>query len=314
MQLSEKSLGTKSSMQNLPDVSHTSPAVEMGHLDKVGMGAIEMPIYMVDESGERYRLPALIDAYVSLDKAHVKGIHMSRLYLVLKEVFQSESLSLRSIKHVLTQFIESQKGLSESSYLRVAFDLPVERKALLSDEMGWRQYPVFFEGQKTPEGLRFFMGAEVTYSSTCPCSAALARRLIQDQFKSDFSDIEGGITVEEVADWLGKESSIAATPHSQRSIAKVRVELDHESIAPDILEVIDWVEQSLGTPVQTAVKRQDEQEFARLNAQNLMFCEDAARKIKGRFEQESRFLDFHIRVEHLESLHAHNAVSEAVKG
>jgi glyoxylate/hydroxypyruvate reductase A len=32
--------------------------------------------------------------------------------------------------------------------------------------------------------------------------------------------------------------------------------------------------------VQTAVKREDEQEFARLNAQHPMYCEDAARRLK----------------------------------
>ena len=37
------------------------------------------------------------------------------------------------------------------------------------------------------------------------------------------------------------------------------------------------MEAALGTPVQTAVKREDEQAFARLNGRNLMFCEDAPR-------------------------------------
>ena len=42
---------------------------------------------------------------------------------------------------------------------------------------------------------------------------------------------------------------------------------------------IDLAEGALKTPVQSAVKREDEQAFARLNGRNLMFCEDAARRI-----------------------------------
>ena len=74
------------------------------------------------------------------------------------------------------------------------------------------------------------------------------------------------------------------------------------------------VEETLKTPVQTAVKREDEQAFAELNGQNLMFCEDAARRLKSALDKSSRFTDFWLRVEHYESLHAHDAISSAVKG
>ena len=40
--------------------------------------------------------------------------------------------------------------------------------------------------------------------------------------------------------------------------------------------LIDASEQVLGTALQTAVKRADEQAFALANGQNLMFCEKAA--------------------------------------
>ena len=60
--------------------------------------------------------------------------------------------------------------------------------------------------------------------------------------------------------------------------------------------------------MQTAVKRQDEQEFARLNGSNLMFCEDTARRIKSYLETMPNVTDYWFKVEHQESLHAHNAV------
>ena len=64
-----------------------------------------------------------------------------------------------------------------------------------------------------------------------------------------------------------------------------------------------------GTPVQTAVKREDEQAFARLNAENLMFCEDAARRVAAALSADPRIQRFDAEVAHFESLHAHDAVA-----
>ena len=80
------------------------------------------------------------------------------------------------------------------------------------------------------------------------------------------------------------------------------------------MALIDAVESALKTPVQAAVKREDEQEFARLNGQNLMFCEDASRRLKHQLNQMPIFKDFWLRVNHYESLHAHDAVAIATKG
>jgi len=81
-----------------------------------------------------------------------------------------------------------------------------------------------------------------------------------------------------------------------------------------ITDLINAIEDTLKTPVQTAVKREDEQEFARLNGQNLMFIEDSGRKLKALLGNDNRFPDFWVRVEHHESLHAHDAVGVFTKG
>jgi GTP cyclohydrolase I len=62
------------------------------------------------------------------------------------------------------------------------------------------------------------------------------------------------------------------------------------------------------------VKRADEQEFARLNAANLMFCEDAARRVQAELNKDKTLDDFWIRVNHMESLHPHDAVAIVTKG
>ena len=114
--------------------------------------------------------------------------------------------------------------------------------------------------------------------------------------------------------FLAARDKIAATPHGQRSSATIRL---HQEVAADsfpLTTIIDRVENALGTPVQTAVKREDEREFARLNGQNLMFCEDAARRLSSSLDDEPSILDYLIRVEHYESLHAHDAVCVIDKG
>jgi GTP cyclohydrolase I len=78
--------------------------------------------------------------------------------------------------------------------------------------------------------------------------------------------------------------------------------------------LIDRIEGALKTPVQTAVKRADEQAFARLNGQNLMFCEDAARRMQRALDADDRIADFWVRASHYESLHPHNAIAIATKG
>jgi len=78
----------------------------------------------------------------------------------------------------------------------------------------------------------------------------------------------------------------------------------------NLVALIDRVERSLGTAVQTAVKREDEQAFAQANAENPMFCEDAARRILRALENDTGIAAFQVRVEHQESLHAHDAVAQ----
>ena len=81
-----------------------------------------------------------------------------------------------------------------------------------------------------------------------------------------------------------------------------------------ITDLINHVEGALKTPVQSAVKREDEQEFARLNGKNLMFVEDAGRRLKHALSEDARWSDFWVRIEHHESLHAHDAVGIFTKG
>jgi GTP cyclohydrolase I len=137
--------------------------------------------------------------------------------------------------------------------------------------------------------------------------------LVQEQFERDFAG-EDRVDFDRVREWLGKEEGVMATPHAQRSAAEIRVRLTPTFEMFPIVELIDEVETALKTPVQATVKREDEKAFAQLNGANLMFCEDAGRRIQTALNADDRILDFWARCTHFESLHPHNAVSVITKG
>ncbi len=297
----------------MPDVAHDTGTPLATTLDRVGMGGIEVPVRLRGPDGGMILAPARADAYVSLDDPQARGIHMSRLFLSLQAILGEQELDLHVVEKLLHAFVGSHHGLSSRASLDLRFDLLVRRAALVSANSSWRTYPVRVGGELGPQGLRLRLSATVAYSSTCPCSAALARQLIQERFRDDFRG-RGQVGAAEVEQWLGRERSIAATPHSQRSYAEVTVVPVDAERAPALVEVIDLAEGTLRTAVQAAVKREDEQEFARLNGANLMFCEDAGRRLKVALEADARIADWRIEARHVESLHPHDAVSIAVKG
>ncbi|MCQ8877942.1 GTP cyclohydrolase FolE2 [Pseudoalteromonas shioyasakiensis] len=296
---------------NMPDIADTAPALQTGKLDWVGMADIELPFIFESRGLAPVNVNAKARAFVNLHKEDAKGIHMSRLFLALDTLSTEQQVNPQTIAQALDTFISSHEGLANQAKIEFKFELPLRRKSLLSGKAGWKSYPILLEAKIDRGQLSFELSLDVTYSSTCPCSAALARQLIQNAFVEKFE--QQALNHEEILAWLGSTDGIVATPHSQRSIANVKIKLDHTITEFDILSLIDTLEGELKTPVQAAVKREDEQEFARLNGQNLMFCEDAARKIKAVLEQKE-YADYWLQINHYESLHAHDAVAIAVKG
>jgi GTP cyclohydrolase I len=298
---------------SMPDIANYSTAQTEGKLDWVGMSNIEMPMMVASKGQSERMVAAHIDAFVNLKDPQAKGIHMSRLYLLLDELSSSNTLNYQTLVTILDGFISSHEDLSDNAKVKFAFEYHLRRKSLISGKLGWKAYPVEITGHLNQGKLDIELSVEVRYSSTCPCSAALARQLIQQAFQEKFS-AKAEVNLEEIHDWLGTTEGIMATPHSQRSVAEVKVKLNDSVNNFPITDLVDAIEDSLKTPVQAAVKRADEQEFARLNGQNLMFCEDAARRLQHTMNLSSQYDDFWLRINHLESLHAHDAVSVTTKG
>jgi GTP cyclohydrolase I len=293
----------------LPDVASDARPALAGRLDWVGMDNIELPVTLAGYATSAAR----VSAKVNLADPEARGIHMSRLYLHLDRALSDEPLSACMLRRLLKDFLDSHAGLSDRAQLRIDFSLMLRRPALVSDNSGWKSYPAHVLATMVGGRFDLEIGVEVAYSSTCPASAALARQLVQDNFAAAFAAGQAPER-EAVHAWLGTEAAIDATPHSQRSLATVSARIAPTFLELPFLEIIDLVERALGTPVQTAVKREDEQAFARLNGRNLMFCEDAARRMQAALDADERIADFEVRAAHLESLHPHDAVATASKG
>lgn len=284
----------------MPDVAQSQKASFLSPLKWVGMEKVAIPLTLT--SGVSAQAEA--DIFVNVAKEDAKGIHMSRLYLAIHDYLEQKQLSMAVVKETLKQFVDSQEGLSNSAKIVLRWQEMHQRKALLSEYSGWKTYPVELEAELVEGKYKMSLNFSLMYSSACPCSAALARQLYQQAFAKEFC--EDTLSFEKVFKWLG-ESQIAA-PHSQRSQADIQVVLKESATDFSVLDFINKIEEDLKTPVQTAVKREDEQEFARLNGENTMFVEDALRIMENSMKTFSEVFFFEIKTHHYESLHAHDAV------
>ncbi len=262
-------------------------SAEYGQIDWVGMSQIQTLVRIVGKDGISTSLPAVLDMGVDLAEDN-RGIHMSRLYRLHQEQILNHEINHHQLLKFAGASLDSQKGLSKTFACKLKFNLPVETISLKSNLPGFRNYPIEIIFEKTTSTQQTWLQFEVLYSSTCPQSAGLSMEILKNQ--------DPGF------------DHFPATPHAQRSRAVVQVQVSNLDEAI-IQGLISATEQALGTPVQTTVKKEDEMRFAELNAENLMFCEDAARKIAQRLQLEALVSGYSIYCEHQESLHPHNASS-----
>lgn len=292
------------SQQTLPDITSTSFSSHPNALQWVGMEDISLPLQFKVSEKHIAHVVAHADSYVNLAVDDAKGIHMSRLYLLLNQ-FSNQSFEQASVEKLLNDMVESQGGLSTSAKLSFQFELALNKPSLSGLHSGYQTYPISITAIKNEETIVCELDLTISYSSTCPCSASLSRKLLSAELEKQFQG--ESVNKSELTQWIESEEGSVATPHSQRSYAYLKLTMAPNQW-PDIEKLIYDLEETLATPVQTAVKRSDEQEFARLNAKNLMFCEDAARRLKLYLNSQSHIAYYQMKVEHQESLHPHNAV------
>jgi GTP cyclohydrolase I len=273
--------------ESLPDIMNAVDAIEGAHtpIQQVGVSNFRLPLKYAVKGGQPITLDTSVTGTVSLE-ADLKGINMSRIMRSFYE-HQDEIFTPATLKKVLSRHRRDIGSLS--ARLTLSFAYPLKQRSLRSGLSGYRYYTVSYEGWLEQDGaFRRFIEFDFVYSSACPCSAELA---------------------EHARDKRG----VYAIAHSQRSKARLRIEIaDGKNVAIEDLHA--HCVAALRTETQVMVKREDEQAFAELNGAHLKFVEDAARLVYERLNADSRIKDFQVACSHLESLHSHDAVSVICKG
>ncbi|MBE8222009.1 MAG: GTP cyclohydrolase I FolE2 [Bdellovibrionales bacterium] len=301
--------------KNLKDVSKSTSPYKTT-LPAVGMEEVQLLIN--GQSG-------LAKIFINFKDQTSRGIHMSRLYKLLRDYFsssdtqaeQNKTLSFDNLQNFLKEILKSHQSQADKAYLILDFPFFVKRESLVSKQWGIRNYPLKIKASLNEKNeFNVYINFTLTYSSTCPCSASLAQDLNKEAFFKQFKD-QKNISATDIDTWFSDLNNVAAFPHAQRSSADITLLVDQKLILNQVTELINLEinksEKMLKTSVQAFVKREDEQEFAHLNAKSPLFCEDAARKLKLLYNKEEYVKDFLIKVSHEESLHPHNAVSFAFK-
>jgi GTP cyclohydrolase I len=271
----------------LPDLQNGPSSLIRGarrQIQHVGISNFRLPIrYHTRDNGDLL-LETSVTGTVSLE-AGKKGINMSR---IMRSFYAhaGQSFSFQVIEAALEDYKRDLESFDARIQMRFSF--PVRVTSLRSGLSGWQYYDIALE-LVDRDGLRKkIMHLDYVYSSTCPCSL-------------------------ELSEHARRERGQLATPHSQRSVARISVEV----AGTECLwfeDLIDLARAGVPTETQVMVKREDEQAFAELNAAHPIFVEDAARSFCQALMADPRIGDFRVVASHQESLHSHDAVSLLTRG
>ncbi len=273
---------------SLPDLQNGPTSLIRGakqQIQHVGISNFRLPIRFRTRDNGDLTLQTSVTGTVSLD-AEKKGINMSRImrsfYKYAEETFSFE---------VIERALDSYKSDLESfdARIQMRFSFPMKVQSLRSGLEGYQYYDIALELVEKAGVRKKIVHLDYVYSSTCPCSLELSEHARQTRGQ-------------------------LATPHSQRSVARVSVMLERDAPVVWFEDLIEMARAAVPTETQVMVKREDEQAFAELNASNPIFVEDAARLFCEQLQKDPRIGDFRVVASHQESLHSHDAVSVLTEG
>ena len=272
----------------LPDLQNGPASLIKGQnriIQHVGISNFRLPIrYHTRDNGD-LTLETSVTGTVSLE-AEKKGINMSRImrsfYNQAERVFSFD---------VMESALDAYKTDLESfdARIQMRFSFPMKIESLRSGLAGYQYYDIALELVEAAGTRKRILHLDYVYSSTCPCSLELSEHARESRRQ-------------------------LATPHSQRSVARISLELAEGQGCLWFEDLIEIARRAVPTETQVMVKREDEQAFAELNAANPIFVEDAARLFAQGLHDEPRVGDFRVIASHQESLHSHDAVSVLTEG
>ncbi len=272
----------------LPDLQNGPASLIRGanrQIQHVGISNFRLPIqYHTRDNGD-LTLETSVTGTVSLE-ADKKGINMSR---IMRSFYThaEKTFSFEVIEAALDDYKADLESFDARIQMRLSFPMKVD--SLRSGLSGYQYYDIALELVERDGVRQKLVHLDYVYSSTCPCSLELS-----EHARSTRNQL--------------------ATPHSQRSVARISVEVDCGADCLWFEDLIDMARAAVPTETQVMVKREDEQAFAELNAANPIFVEDAARLFAEQLQADARIGDFRVVASHQESLHSHDAVSVLTEG
>ncbi|MBF9035594.1 GTP cyclohydrolase I FolE2 [Rhodobacterales bacterium HKCCE2091] len=272
----------------LPDLQNGPASLIRGakrQIQHVGISNFRLPIRFHTRDNGDLTLETSVTGTVSLEGTK-KGINMSR---IMRSFYAhaEKTFSFEVIEAALDDYKSDLESIDARIQMRISF--PMKVGSLRSGLSGFQYYDIALELIERAGVRRKILHLDFVYSSTCPCSLELS---------------------EHARNTRGQ----LATPHSQRSVARISVELNRDCGCLWFEDLIDLARRAVPTETQVMVKREDEQAFAELNAANPIFVEDAARLFAHELQADPRIGDFRIVASHQESLHSHDAVSVLTEG
>jgi GTP cyclohydrolase IB len=275
-------------MATLPDLQNGPTSLIRGSqqlIQHVGISNFRLPIRYHSREGGELRLETSVTGSVSLD-ANKKGINMSR---IMRSFYRhaEDTFSFEVIEAALDDYKADLESLDARIQMRFSF--PLKIGSLRSGLTGYQYYDIALELVEQSGTRKKLIHLDYVYSSTCPCSLELSEHARQTRGQ-------------------------LATPHSQRSVARISVETIDTGDCIWFEDLIELCRRAIPTETQVMVKREDEQAFAELNAANPIFVEDAARLFCEQLVADARLGDFRIVASHQESLHSHDAISVLTQG
>lgn len=272
---------------DLPDLQNGPASLIRGAneaIQHVGISNFRLPLRYHSRDAGDLTLETSVTGSVSLD-ADKKGINMSR---IMRSFYAhaDKTFSFAVMEAALDDYKTDLESFDARIQMRFSF--PARVASLRSGLSGYQYYDIALELIEQAGQRREIIHLDYVYSSTCPCSL-------------------------ELSEHARRERAQLATPHSQRSVARISV----EAVGGKCLwfeDLIDHCRAAVPTETQVMVKREDEQAFAELNAANPIFVEDAARLFCERLQGDDRIGDFRVAASHQESLHSHDAISVLTSG
>ena len=273
---------------SLPDLQNGPSSLIRGarqRIQHVGISNFRLPLRYKTRDHDALVLETSVTGSVSLD-AEKKGINMSRIMRSFYKHADS-AFSMGVIEAALDDYKSDLGSMDARIQMRLSFPMRVD--SLRSGLSGYQYYDIALELVDRGGVRHQIVHLDYIYSSTCPCSL-------------------------ELSEHARSERNQLATPHSQRSVARISVLLDPDAPVLWFEDLIEACRRAIPTETQVMVKREDEQAFAELNAANPIFVEDAARLFSETLQADARITDFRVMASHQESLHSHDAVSVLTEG